>query len=36
VQQLARHGNIDEQKVVKKYLHVVPKKYTQIALSMEQ
>jgi hypothetical protein len=35
VQQLARHGNIDEQKVVEKYLHVVPKKYTQIALSME-
>jgi hypothetical protein len=37
VQQLAWHddGNIDEQKAVEKYLHVVPKKYTQIALSME-
>jgi hypothetical protein len=37
VQQLARHDNndIDEQKVVEKYLHVIPKKYTQIALSME-
>jgi hypothetical protein len=34
---LARHGdgNIDEQKAVEKYLRVVPKKYTQIALSME-
>jgi hypothetical protein len=37
VQQLARHGDggIDEQKAVEKYLRVVPKKYTQIALSME-
>jgi hypothetical protein len=37
VQQLARHGddNIDEQKAVEKYLHFVPKKYTQITLSME-
>jgi hypothetical protein len=37
VQQLVRHGNsdIDEQKVVEKYLCVVPKKYTKIALSME-
>jgi hypothetical protein len=35
VQQLARQGDIDEQKVVEKYLRVVPKKYTQIALSME-
>jgi hypothetical protein len=36
-QQLARHdnNNINEQKVVEKYLHVVPKKYTHIALSME-
>jgi hypothetical protein len=35
VQHLMRHGDIDEQKVVEKYLRVVPKKYTQIALSME-
>jgi hypothetical protein len=37
VQQLAWHGDsdIDEQKVVEKYLRVIPKKYTQIALSME-
>jgi hypothetical protein len=37
VQQLARHddGNIDELKAVEKYLRVVPKKYTQLALSME-
>jgi hypothetical protein len=37
VQQLARHddGDMDEQKAVEKYLHAVPKKYTQIALSME-
>jgi hypothetical protein len=37
VQQLAWHGDsgIDEQKAVEKYLCVVPKKYTQIALSME-
>jgi hypothetical protein len=37
VRQLARHGNsdIDEQKTVEKYLCIVPKKYTQIALSME-
>jgi hypothetical protein len=30
VQQLARHGDadIDEQKAMEKYLHVVPKKYT--------
>jgi hypothetical protein len=36
VPQLARHddGDIDEQKAVK-YLCVVPKKYTQIALSIE-
>jgi hypothetical protein len=36
VQQLAWHGDgdIDEQKVVK-YLHVIPKKYTQITLSIE-
>jgi hypothetical protein len=35
VQQLARQGDIDEKKVVEKYLRVVPKKYTQITLSME-
>jgi hypothetical protein len=37
VQQLARHSDddIDEQNAVEKYLRVVPKKYTQIALSME-
>jgi hypothetical protein len=37
VQQLAWHGdgNIDEQKAVEKYLRIVPKKYTRIALSME-
>jgi hypothetical protein len=37
VQQLVRHddSDIDEQKAVEKYLRVVPKKYTQIALSME-
>jgi hypothetical protein len=37
VQQLARHddGDIDEQKAVEKYLCVVPKKYSHIALSME-
>jgi hypothetical protein len=36
VQQLAWHsdGDIDKQKVVEKYLCVVPKKYTQITLSM--
>jgi broad specificity phosphatase PhoE len=30
VQQLARHGDndIDEQKAVEKYLHIVPNKYT--------
>jgi hypothetical protein len=37
VQQLARHDDddIDEHKSVEKYLRVAPKKYTQIALSME-
>jgi hypothetical protein len=36
VQQLAQHDDdIDEYKAVEKYLHVVPKKYTQLALSME-
>jgi hypothetical protein len=37
VQQLARHGgsDIDEQKAVEKYLHIIPKKYSQIALSIE-
>jgi hypothetical protein len=34
---LVQHGDgdIDEQKAVEKYLRIVPKKYTQIALSME-
>jgi hypothetical protein len=37
MQQLARHGDtdIDEEKAVEKFLRVVPKKYSQIALSME-
>jgi hypothetical protein len=37
VQQLAWYddGDIDEQKAVEKYLRVIPKKYTRIALSME-
>jgi broad specificity phosphatase PhoE len=37
VHELARHGDgdIDEQKAVEKYLRVVLKKFTQIALSME-
>jgi hypothetical protein len=37
VQQLAWHDDYDndEQKPVEKYLRVVPKKYTQITLSME-
>lgn len=37
VQQLARHADddLDEQKVVEKYLCVIPKNYTHIALVME-
>ena len=37
MQQLARYGdnNIDEERDVEKFLHVVPKKYTQLALSIE-
>jgi len=36
ISQLATHGVvIDDEETVSKYLHVVPPKYTQIALSIE-
>jgi hypothetical protein len=37
MQQLARYGDndIDEERAIKKFLRVVPKKYSQVAIAME-